>query len=678
MKRKTLLLFLFIISINTFGQLTPQQAIANMTRGINIGNTLEPPSGENTWGNPPLQKRAFSDYKKAGFNAIRIPITWGPYTSLTSPYTVNKTWMDRIDSVVTWGLRQKLILIINVHHDSWIKESYTASNIDRFDSIWSQIATRFKDRSDSLIFEIINEPNPLSISNNNDLNKRALSVIRKTNPTRIVVFAGAAWSGANDLFTAAIPNATDNYLLAYYHSYDPYPFGLEGTGSYGSDSDLATTKKQFDTISYWANNRNIPVYLGEFGASQKGDYNSRMALYAYDVYQALAHGIPAFAWDDGGDFPIYSRSTYGFNEVKDILMYTQLESPYKLTSSISGKYIRLSWVNRQLTDSIIIERSANGATNFLSIGKVGPTVQAFADSVLQSGVTYYYRLRTSVPGKVVLSYPIKSAVYCSPVNIIPYASVGNNPLEKDSAIFAKVGDNIKLSPQSQSGGTWSWVGPKTYTASTREISVSNIQKASAGNYRAILTVSSYCSYNYTFFVSVCIPDTLKPYIQVNGSLINDSVVTVKPGTSLKFTPQPSTYGLSWLWSGPNSYKSTYREVIVTNIQEKNAGNYYVTLTNTPACVSKCTFQIKLDTGSATDNITETQPGISIFPNPSDGNFKISGVHDANLQITDSNGKQLLIRKVKVDEEIQTSLKQGIYLLKLTENEKTTVRKLIVN
>ena len=276
-------LCLFIFQVE--GQLTPQNAIKGMARGINIGNTMEPPT-EGTWGNPPVTSHAFKDYKNAGFNAVRIPITWDLHTTTTSPYKIDETWLKHVEQVVDDGLSNGLYFIINAHHEGWIKDSFSATNVQRFDSIWSQLAVRFKGKSDHLLFEIINEPNPMSLININSLNKQVLQVIRKSNLTRIVAFSGNSYSNSDELLAATIPDTADKYLMGYYHSYDPYPFGLVGTGLYGSDVDMNATKTKFDQVAAWSVSHNIPVILGEFGYMKGCDYNSRMCAYATAVDQA--------------------------------------------------------------------------------------------------------------------------------------------------------------------------------------------------------------------------------------------------------------------------------------------------------------------------------------------------------------------------------------------------------
>ena len=397
---------LIVFTINVKAQLTPQDAVKGLMRGINIGNTMEVPN-EGDW-NPPIQERAFDDYKTAGFTAIRIPITWDAHTSKTPPYTVNSAWLNRVQQVVEWGLQRGLFIIIDTHHEIWIKTWYSDSTVARFDSIWSQVATRLRNESDSLIFEIINEPYPMSQQNVNSLNTNVLKVIRKTNPTRIVSFSGNEYSNSDQLVSAAIPDPSDKYLIGYYHSYDPYPFGLKGPGTYGSASDIAATKAKFDEVSAWSTKNNIPVILDEFGYMDSCQYNSRMCAYGTVVSQAISHGVGAFAWDDAGEFPIYNRSTYTFSEIKDILIYTTPQSPNGMKiSELNTSTIKVQWQNRNTeSDSILIQRKI-GSGIFENYIKVGPTATGFTDTSTFQGISFDYRLSITLKdSSIIESYPI--------------------------------------------------------------------------------------------------------------------------------------------------------------------------------------------------------------------------------------------------------------------------------
>ncbi|HKM92442.1 MAG TPA: cellulase family glycosylhydrolase [Prolixibacteraceae bacterium] len=393
-----LLLILFVFKLNA--QPSAQEINAAMGRGINLGNTLEPPR-EGEWNNKPVQEYYFDDYKNAGFTSVRVPIRWDNYTSKTAPYEVTQQWMNRIEQVVDWGLERGLYIVLNAHHDDWIKTGYDKqSNRDRFDSIWSQIAVRFQNKSEKLLFEIINEPNGLTLANINELNARVLNIIRKTNPSRIVLFSGHKYANSDEMMAASIPN--DPYLIGYFHSYDPWSFAGEANGTWGTTSDRNQLKSKFDKVQAWSEKNNIPVTINEFGAIKQfrdgsttriNDYNSRMYHYAAYVEEALNHNFSFNVWDDGGDFGIYERAQHDWSEVKDILIYTSDKSPTNLKLNIKhDSILNLSWTNRdESIDSIFIERRTD-KSEFTKIASLSPDQTSYEDFNLEIEKYYYYKI----------------------------------------------------------------------------------------------------------------------------------------------------------------------------------------------------------------------------------------------------------------------------------------------
>ncbi|MGC8802918.1 MAG: T9SS type A sorting domain-containing protein, partial [Bacteroidales bacterium] len=201
------------------------------------------------------------------------------------------------------------------------------------------------------------------------------------------------------------------------------PFGLEGTGTFGSAADVKNIEDRCIKARQWSQQHNIPVILSEFGSTRKGEYNARMNHYATVVSLALKYEIPFFVWDDGGDFQVYLRTTRTWNEIKDIIINTYPESPNNL---IIGNYadtlIQLQWNNRNpFNNRIVIERKINTG-DFIFYKDVAPTTNIFIDSkVLANNSYYYYRLKTLINGSTyAMSYPVRLK------NIVPIRSAYNN------------------------------------------------------------------------------------------------------------------------------------------------------------------------------------------------------------------------------------------------------------
>ena len=409
MYRFAIILFLFLGSFPQHGiaQITPFDAVTQMKKGINLGNTHEPPT-EAGWNNPKAEEYYFDLYKDAGFDVVRIPVRWDGYTGKTPPYKITDYWLNRIEQVVDWGLQRGLFIVINAHHEEWIKSDYSEANKARFDSIWSQIATRFKDKSEKLLFEIINEPYGLSRAENDDLHARVLSVIRKTNPTRLVIFQGHNWGGSDELITAAIPD--DDYLIGSFHSYDPYLFGLEGQGTWGSSADYNELDRKFKTVADWSDENNVPVFLGEFGAINKGDYNSRMRHYRAYIELSDKYGFTPLAWDDGGDFRIMERQQHDWNEIKDILISTIAKSPKPFAVVYQDSIVQVSWSPYTADhDSFLVQYKPATQRHFSTLATLSPESRSY--NLVKPAVNKYYDFR------VIAHYTDTTDLYSQPVRV---------------------------------------------------------------------------------------------------------------------------------------------------------------------------------------------------------------------------------------------------------------------
>ncbi|MDG1751935.1 MAG: glycoside hydrolase family 5 protein [Thalassotalea sp.] len=305
---------------------SPSMAIVEMGIGINLGNTLDAPT-EGEWALPAEEYyiEAFSD---AGFNHVRIPITWHNHVSISAPYEIEEAFINRVEQIVDWSLARDLYVIINIHHDDWFKNDYdNVSNQNRFDSIWIKLAETFKEKSPRLIFEIFNEPHGLTVEELNIVNKRALSIIRNQTANRLVVFAGNEYSNIDTLLTMDIPDVDDKYLIGNFHSYDPWNFAGICTQEWGSDQDKLALREIYLKAHNWSSSNNISVMVNEFG-SAKYDFENpeniceqaeREDYIRTHVSLAKEFGIAATFWDDGGSFSTYDRANNVWGPEKDIL-----------------------------------------------------------------------------------------------------------------------------------------------------------------------------------------------------------------------------------------------------------------------------------------------------------------------------------------------------------------------
>ena len=79
----------------TMADVSPADMVADMRIGWNLGNTLDATGGsglssETSWGNPKTTKEMIDAIVDAGFNVIRIPITWDGHFGKAPDYKIDE------------------------------------------------------------------------------------------------------------------------------------------------------------------------------------------------------------------------------------------------------------------------------------------------------------------------------------------------------------------------------------------------------------------------------------------------------------------------------------------------------------------------------------------------------------------------------------------------------------
>jgi endoglucanase len=292
-------------------------------RGVNLGNALEAPS-EGEWGMV-LQEEYFNLIKEAGFDSVRVPIKWSGHAQAEAPYTIDSAFFERIDWVIDQALKNELVVVINIHHYDEIMEN-PVWHKDRFVAIWRQISERYQDYPDGLFFELLNEPfGTLANTVWNDFAKEAITVIRKTNPQRIIIVGPGNWNSIDMLPLLDLP-PQDRGLIVTVHYYLPFQFthqGAEwvadsepwlGTTWEGTEAQKALLERDLDRAARWSSEQSRPVFLGEFGAYSKADMDSRQRWTAFLARSAEQRGFSWAYWEFGAGFGVYDREAQAWVE----------------------------------------------------------------------------------------------------------------------------------------------------------------------------------------------------------------------------------------------------------------------------------------------------------------------------------------------------------------------------
>jgi len=332
-----------------FIDMPAEELAAKIRVGWNLGNTLDttdlnwlsrsaPVSQfETAWGNPLTAKETIDAVKNAGFNAIRIPVSWAK--SADANYNIRADWMSRVKQVVDFAAANDMYIILNTHHDEDIFKFLNGDMEESkraFKRIWEQIAEAFKDYNEKLIFEGLNEPRTKGSPNEwnggtfeernnlNILHQLFVDTVRASggnNQKRILMVSTyAASSMAEAMNSLSIPNDpanTKNKIIVSIHAYEPYNFALNenspvNTWSAGNPADTAPIIERIDRAYNLFVSRGIPVIMGEFGAMNKNNEEARAQWAQYYVNYAKGKGVKCFWWDDGGNFRLLNRAAKTF------------------------------------------------------------------------------------------------------------------------------------------------------------------------------------------------------------------------------------------------------------------------------------------------------------------------------------------------------------------------------
>jgi endoglucanase len=339
-------------SADVVAQVNASQLVADMGAGWNLGNSLESningiPS-ETAWGNPTVTQALIDRVKAAGFKTIRIPVSYLGHIGSGPNYTVNSSWLNRIQEVVNYAYNRGMYVLINMHGDgyktvsgSWlICDSSSQTTIrDKYQKVWQQVATRFQSYDEHLILESMNEnfdgqygrPTQPCYSNINTYNQIFVDTVRRTggnNSSRWLLTPG--WNTNIDYTTGnngfvlptdqyrspSIPSNEQRIMISV-HYYDPWDFTGEESGTITQWGPAATNpsrkstwgqqdymdaqlKKMYDTFVV----RGYPVFVGEYGSIDKTSHDSSNNRYRADfartlVASAKKYGAATAYWDNG-------------------------------------------------------------------------------------------------------------------------------------------------------------------------------------------------------------------------------------------------------------------------------------------------------------------------------------------------------------------------------------------
>lgn len=515
---------------------TAKQIAAEMGNGINLGNTMEAtctwssnPSVkdfETAWGQPVTTKAMITGMKKAGFDTLRIPVAWinGMYASSIKANFKNNTldcktiiknnpsakindnFFKRIDEIIGYALDNDMYVILNDHWDygwwSLFINDYDIA-MKHYESMWTQIATHYKNYSEKLIFESANEEltaataswesasSCLGFTKVNAINQKFVDIVRKTggnNAKRYLLIAGVntdITKTCNSSFK--MPKDTiANHLMLSVHYYDPFPYTTMWEKADWADVDYdwgtAADKKDMENMLAKMDkftNAGYPVIIGEYGVLPDYKYNRKKNDVEYtDYFLKLCeqHNFTPVLWDTNGD---YNKSTCAmrYSDIAALYKVADKVSIGKLTSATGGMSVTWDRVKGAATYALYRSDKTTALTK--------TTALSYKDVNVEIGKSYKYTIKAlDASGKVISSDTVgKTATYKPYATISSLTNSGTGITIKWSKITSATGYIIYRKTSSSA----SWTKLKTITSGS---TVSYVDTSATGKYTYYYTVQA--------------------------------------------------------------------------------------------------------------------------------------------------------------------------------------------
>ncbi len=328
------------VQSESYGFRSSEEIVNDIKVGWNLGNSLESYNTdkkglatEMAWGNPKTTEELIKSVKSAGFNAIRVPITWGEHMDGD---IIQQEWLGRVKEVVDYVYDNDMYVIINMHHDDYIwfnpTESEYSGDSAKFKKIWEQIADYFRDYGDRLIFEGMNEARTIGSVNEwmggtaaeravvNKYVQDFVDTVRasggKNTERSLIISAYGACAEEVAMNDVIVPD--DKNLIVSIHYYAPWRFASGETTSFGQ-SEKTELSRKFDSMKNKFIDKGTPLIIAEFGCVGIADDSTRSEYYSYYISTAKERGIKCFVWDNNifrGDegYGILNRTSMKWND----------------------------------------------------------------------------------------------------------------------------------------------------------------------------------------------------------------------------------------------------------------------------------------------------------------------------------------------------------------------------
>ncbi|MBX2894208.1 MAG: cellulase family glycosylhydrolase [Cyclobacteriaceae bacterium] len=402
----------------------------NFNRGVNLTNWFQAGSAREIQFST-FTRKDFEQIKSLGCDVIRLPINLHFMSNGAPAYQLDPLFLTFLDKAVDWAEELQLHLILDNHtFDPDVDTSPDV--INPLKSTWAQMAQHFKNRSEYIYYEVLNEPHGIADAVWAQIQQQVIDTIRVHDTRHYIVVGGSGWNGYNNL--AALPVYSDQKLIYTFHFYDPFifthqgatwgspsmaslanvpfPFGtatmpavpanLRGTWvesaiqNYSTEGTINKVRQLIDIAVAFKTQRNVPVFCGEFGVYIPNSNNTDRIRW-YEVVRTYMEqkGISWTMWDYKGGFGLFKKNSgerfeYDINTalVEKLGLTVPPQQPYVRKPETTGKIVYDDYLGKDVYNA---SYRNGGQLDFYAPGTFGKFCLCWKDVAQYDAIGFDFR-----------------------------------------------------------------------------------------------------------------------------------------------------------------------------------------------------------------------------------------------------------------------------------------------
>lgn len=393
------------------------QSQVPFSRGVNLSGWFQA-SGPRQIQFSKFGRKDFENIKSLGCDVVRLPINLHAMTSGAPDYIPDPLFLHFLDQVVDWSEELQIHLILDNH--TFDPAASTDPAVEEIlVKVWTAMARHFKDRSDYVYYEVLNEPHGIDDAVWGSIQQSVINAIRSEDSKHFIVVGPANWNSYNNLKN--LPVYTDPKLIYTFHFYDPFVFTHQGASwsdpslvplsgvpfpynaaempatpnsvkgtwiegalkNYPIEGNATKVKQLIDLAVAFRNERNVPIFCGEFGVYiPNSPADDRTAWYELVSSYFDEKDIPWTTWDYTGGFGLFEKgSAEYFEHDLNVPLLTALE----LTVPPQTDYFP-----RPLTRGFILYQDAFGEGIVNASGAGNGVLDFYSEDTPQEGMYSIY------------------------------------------------------------------------------------------------------------------------------------------------------------------------------------------------------------------------------------------------------------------------------------------------